>query len=125
MSALEIGQALVAAANSGREAEESFVAKYYADNIVSIEGADSDDMPARMEGIEAIHGKHEWWWANNDVPGTTAEGPFIGNRQDQFVIRYTLDMTPNGGERTQMAEVGLYTVDGGKIVQEEYLYLMG
>ena len=28
------------------------------------------------------------------------------------------------GERSQMVEVGLYTVAGGKVVQEEFLYLM-
>ena len=36
-----------------------------------------------------------------------------------------MDMTPHGGERTQMEEIAIYTVKDDKIVQEEYLYLMG
>jgi hypothetical protein len=64
----------------------------------------------RMEGIDAIRGKHERWYANNDVHSTTVEGPYIGHRDDQFVIRFILDMTPAGGERAQMTEVGLFTV---------------
>jgi hypothetical protein len=37
-----------------------------------------------------------------------------------------MDVTPKAsGERVQMREVGLYTIAGGKIVQEEFLYLMG
>jgi hypothetical protein len=35
-----------------------------------------------------------------------------------------MDLTPNGGERMQMVEVGVYTAANDKTVQEEYLYLM-
>ena len=123
MGALEVGQKMVELVNQGREGEEAFVAEFYADDIVSIEGQGTDEMPARIEGIDAIRGKHEWWYANNEVHGTSAEGPYVGNRDDQFVVRFTLDATPKGGERNQMTEVGLYTVKDDKIVQEEYLYL--
>ena len=124
MSIMEIGQKLVAAANEGRTAEGAFVDEFYAADVISIEGQGSDEMPARIDGIDAIRGKHDWFYDNNEVHGTVAEGPYIGNREDQFVVRYTLDMTSNG-ERGQMTEVGLYTVRDGKIAQEEYLYLMG
>ena len=40
-------------------------------------------------------------------------------------MRCIMDMTPKDGERTQMTEVGLYTLKNDKIAQEEYLYLMG
>ncbi len=125
MSVMEIGQKLIAAAQAGQAAEAEFVNEYYADNVVSIEGGESEDMPARLEGVDAIRGKHEWWFGTNEVHGTQAFGPYVGHRDDQFVVRYILDMTPPEGERTQMEEVGLYTVADGKIVQEEYLYLMG
>ena len=126
MSIMEIGQQLVAAANAGQEAEAEFVNKYYADDIVSIEGGEgSEEMPSRLQGIDAIRGKHEWWFSTNTVHSTQAQGPYIGHRDDQFVVHYVLDTTPPDGERSQMAEVGLYTVADGKIVQEEYLYQMG
>lgn len=125
MGALEVGQKMVELVNRGREGEAAFVRDYYAKDIVSIEGQGSEAMPARIEGIDAVHGKHDWWYANNTVHGTHAEGPFVGHRDDQFAIRFAMDITPQGGERSQMTEVGLYTVKNDRIVQEEYLYLMG
>ena len=126
MSVMEVGLKMVELVNQGREGEAAFVRDYYADDVVSIEGGDlSEEMPARIEGIDAVKGKHEWWYANNEVHGTQAEGPFVGHRDDQFAIRFTLDATPKGGERNQMTEVGLFTVKDDRIVQEEYLYLVG
>jgi hypothetical protein len=125
MGAMEVGQQLVEQVNQGREGEAAFVRDFYADNIVSIEGQGSEEMPARIEGIDAIHSKHAWWYDNNEVHSTVAEGPYLGHRDDQFVIRFEMEMTPNGGERGQMTEVGLFTVKDEKIVQEEYLYLVG
>jgi hypothetical protein len=116
---------MVEMVNRGRDGEAAFVAEFYADDIVSIEGQGSEEMPAWSAGIEAIRGKHEWWYANNEVHSTAAEGPYVGHRDDQFVVRFVLDSTPKGGERGQMTEVGLFTVKGGKVAQEEYLYLMG
>lgn len=125
MNAMEIGQKMVAAVNGGRDSEHAFVVDYYDDNIASIEGQGSEEMPQRMDGIEAVHGKHNWWYDNNEVHSSVASGPYCGHRDDQFVVRFNLDTTPNGGERSQMEEVAIYTVSHGKIVQEEYLYLMG
>ena len=125
MGAMEVGQKLVEMVNSGREGEAEFVGSYYADDIVSIEGQDSDEMPARIEGIDAIRGKHAWWYDNNEVHGTIVEGPYVGHREDQFIAKFIMDMTPKGGERMQMTEVGLFTIKDDKIIQEEYLYLMG
>lgn len=125
MGALEIGLALVEMVPQGRAGEQDFVAQYYSDDIVSIEGQGSEEMPARIEGIAAIKGKHDWWYDNNDVHSTSVEGPYVGHREDQFIVKFTMDHTPNDGERTQMQEVALFTVKDDKIVQEEYLYLMG
>ena len=123
MSALEIGKKLVELVNAGKDAEA--VDTLYDEKIVSIEGQGSEEMPARIEGIEAIRGKHRWWYDNHEVHGSKATGPFVGDRDDQFAVHFELDATPKAtGERMQMSEVGLYTTRGGKIVQEEYLYLI-
>jgi hypothetical protein len=125
MGVLEVGQALVEMVPQGRASEQEFVVQYYSDNIVSVEGQGSDEMPARIEGIAAIKGKHDWWYDNNEVHSTAVEGPYVGNREDQFAVKFTMDHTPTGGERAQMQEVALFTVKDDKIIQEEYLYLMG
>ncbi len=125
MNAMEIGQKMVAAVNKGRDAEHAFVLEYYDEKIVSIEGQGDENMPQQMAGLDAVKGKHTWWYDNNEVHGSVATGPYCGHRDDQFVVRHNMDTTPQGGDRGQMEEVGIYTVAGGKIVQEEYLYLMG
>jgi hypothetical protein len=123
MSALEIGQNLVQLVREGKGMEA--IDTYYGKNIVSIEGQDAPEMPARMEGIEAIRGKNQWWYDNHEVHSLVVTGPFCGFRQDQFAVEFEIDLTNKAsGERSQMREVGLYTLEGDKIVQEEFLYLM-
>jgi hypothetical protein len=122
MSAIEIGRKLVALCNADKNMEA--VESLYAKNVVSIEGQGSEEMPARMEGIDAIRGKHTWWYDNHEVHSATATGPFCGHRDDQFVVKFDMDITPKGGARMQMSEIALYTVKDGKVAQEEFLYLM-
>lgn len=121
-SNIKIGAELVALSNAGEGLEA--VTRFYDEKIVSIEGQGSDEMPARMEGLDAIHGKNTWWYDNHEVHSAVATGPYCGHRDDQFVVRFNMDVTfKPTGVRSQMEEVGLYTIRGGKIVQEEFLYL--
>ena len=123
-SASEIGTQLVALSNAGKEAE--FVEKYYDEKIVSIEAQGSEEMPARQEGIQAIRGKHQWWYDNHEIHSSKAVGPFCGHRDDQFAVLFEMDTTYKpSGQRSQMTEVALYTVRDGKVVQEEFLYRVG
>lgn len=123
MNAMEVGQRLADLCKAGEF--EQAMNELYADNIVSIEGQETDGMPARMEGIEAVRGKSQWWYDNNEIHGTQTVGPFCGWRDDQFIVQFDMDVTPKGGERMMMSECALYTVADGKVVQEEFLYLMG
>ena len=118
----EIGQELVRLSNAGQSLDA--VDKLYGKNIVSIEGAGSDALPQRMEGFDTVRGKSVWWLDNHEIHTSSATGPFCGHRDDQFAVLFEMDVT-NGpsGERSQLREVAIYTVDGGKIVQEEFLFL--
>ena len=121
-SVSEIGKKLVALSNAGKGPEA--VETLYDEKIVSIEPEANEAMPARMEGIEAIRGKNAWWYENHEVHSSVATGPFVGHRDDQFAVHFARDATfQESGERFQMTEVALYTVKGGKVVQEEFLYL--
>jgi hypothetical protein len=124
MSALETGKQLVAHCRKGKFLDA--VEKLYARNIVSIEPQGAPGMPAKMEGIAAVRGKNQWWMENHEVHDAQVEGPFVGPQKDQFAVRFGLDVTNKpSGQRMQMAEVALYTVNrAGKIKQEEFLYLM-
>ena len=124
MTAAEIGSQLVALCNEGKGLEA--VERFYDEKIVSIEGEASEALPQVMEGIEAIKGKNTWWYENHDIHASTAEGPFCGHRDDQFAVRFEMDVTfKPTGERQQMTEVGLFTIADDKIVQEEFLYAVG
>jgi hypothetical protein len=121
-SNVAIGARVVALSNAGKGLEA--IDLLYDEKIVSIEGEGTEEMAARIEGIEAVRGKSEWWYGHHDVHEVVATGPYCGHRDDQFVVHFRLDVTfvPTG-ERREMEEVGLYTVRGGRIVQEEFLYL--
>lgn len=122
MTTLEIGQELVKLSNSGQSLDA--VDKHYGKDIVSIEGTASDALPQRMEGFDAVRGKSVWWLDNHEVHASSSTGPFYGHRDDQFVVFFEMDVTfKPSGERSQLSEVGIYTVTDGKITQEEFLYL--
>jgi len=123
---LEVGQQLVALCNQGNGMEA--VNTLYADDIVSVEarGDDQGPMPRQMTGLDAVRGKSEWWYANHDVHGGTATGPFP--HDDRFIVHFKFDVTPrigpNAGERMTIEEAALYTVNDGKVVREEFFYDM-
>lgn len=122
-AALEIGKKLVALCNAGKDTEA--VDTLYAKDIVSIEGQGTEQMPARMEGLDAVKGKSAWWHDNHQIHSFKAAGPFYGHREDQFAAEFEIDVTnKQSGQRMQMREVALYTVKNGKVAQEEFLYLM-
>ena len=90
---------------------------FWSDDIVSLEPADGP--MARVEGRAQLLEKHAWWFDNTEVHSTTTEGPYVFG--DQFAVRYGMDVTMDG-ERSQMEEVGVYTVQDGKIVEERFFY---
>lgn len=125
MTTLEVGKKLVELCRQGKNLEA--IETLYSPKIVSIEAVGGGPMPARMEGIQAIRGKSEWWYANHDIHSGSAEGPFPhGNR---FVVFFKYEVTaksgPMAGQRMKIEEAALYTVEGGKITQEEFFYDMG
>ena len=122
MTALNIGTDLVALCNAGNA--DQVIEKYYDKEIVSIEGQDSEAMPARLEGLAAVEQKNQWWYDNHTVHRLHASGPYVGLAEDEFIVRFEIDVTPKDGERWQMDEVAKYRVRDGKIVEEVFLYNM-
>lgn len=92
--------------------------RYWSEDIVSREASGGE--MAVANGLAAVKGKGEWWAANHEVHSVKVEGPFVSG--DQFVVRFSMDITPKGQARLSMDEVGLYTVKDGKIVEESFFY---
>ena len=100
------------------------ISQLYSPNIVSKEAQAPEGMPAEMQGIDAIRGKNEWWVNNHQIHSAETQGPYVNG--DRFAVVFDYDVTPTAGpmagQRMQMKEVAVYTVDNGKIVHEEFLY---
>ena len=108
-----IGEDLVLLCNTGRAHEVT--SKWLHPRVESIE-ADGQ----LWKGVRGVEAKSAWWYANHEVHGFSAEGPYVG--ATGFAVRFRLAVTPKGGERMEMTEVGVYTVRDGKIVREEFMY---
>jgi ketosteroid isomerase-like protein len=121
-STATVAQELVALCREGRFLDA--VNKLYSPRIVSIESSGSPEMPAEMNGIEAIRGKHQWWEENQDVHSMEVNGPYLGDTQ--FAVQFTFDATFKlTGQRNTMTEMALYTVKDGKVVREQFFYNPG
>jgi ketosteroid isomerase-like protein len=122
---LKVGKRLVELCNADKNMQA--VEELYAPNIVCIEAAAMPDMPQRMEGIDAIRKKSEWWYENHTIHSGEAKGPWPHG--DRFIVHFKYDVTskvgPMAGKRMTIDEAGLYTVKDGKIVKEEFFYDMG
>ncbi|MEM7627071.1 MAG: nuclear transport factor 2 family protein [Planctomycetota bacterium] len=121
---MDLANQLAALCREGKNLEA--IEKLYADDIVSTEVMGTPEMPARMEGKDAIKGKNQWWFENHEIHGGDVQGPFPHG--DQFILAFSYDMTPKcgpmNGQRGQMQECGLYTVRDGKITEEKFFYHM-
>jgi hypothetical protein len=118
MNTTEVAKELVALCEKG-EYEEA-VNRFYAREIVSIEPEAMGSMPAEMKGFENVSVKTRWWLENHEIHSAKVTGPFVA--RDKFVVRFDIDVTnKQSHERTEAAEVGIYTVKDGKIVREEFL----
>ena len=121
MKTEEVAKQLVDFCKKG--AFEEAVKNLYGEEIVSVEPASMNGMPAEMEGLAAVSEKSRWWMENHEVHSLEATGPFVA--YDRFVVRFDMDVTEKqSGRRTQGAEVAIYTVIDGKIVREEFLPLL-
>lgn len=123
--AYEVGKKLVELCRAGKAKEA--IKSLYSPQVVSIEAVAGPAIPARLEGLEAVLGKAEWWESNNEVHRADANGPWPHG--DRFIVHFNYDVTATGGPmagtRMTLDEAALYTVNDGKIVQEEFFYHMG
>jgi hypothetical protein len=91
----------------------------YDPNIVSVEGDGK-----QTAGQGPVIKKSEDWVSNKTFHGETVAGPFYnGANPDQFVVYFTLDVTPKAtGKRITLEEVAVYTVKNDKITREQFFY---
>lgn len=113
----EIGRAVVGALNAGRPDRELW-ARWWHKNAESIEG---EGVAMAWRGMRAIQAKGEEWTSTHIIHGASAEGPYVG--ATGFAVKFRMDVEDTGtGQRHVMEELGVYSVQKGKIVREEFFY---
>ena len=119
-STAAVAAELVALCRAGRNLDA--IERLYARDVRSIEPVGSEEMPAEVEGIDAVRAKNHAWFDNHEVHGAEVNGPFVGEN-NQFAVQYSYDITfKPTGQRTGGTEMALYTVEDGRIVQEQFFY---
>jgi hypothetical protein len=122
MTALEIGKKLVELCNKGQN--QVVTETLFSPDIVSVEAASMPGMQREVRGLEALAAKGKWWSDNHTVHSAKHEGPWPNG--DRFIVRFTYDVTNKpANRRSTLDEMGLFTVENGKIVREEYFYVTG
>jgi hypothetical protein len=118
MTTIEIANRLVALCLEGKN--EQAITELFSDNARSIE-ADESMGPKIVEGKEGILAKNQYFHSSlASFHGQEISSPVVGG--NHFSISWSIDVTFKGRERTQMAEICVYTVENGKIVSEQFFY---
>jgi ketosteroid isomerase-like protein len=96
----------------------------FSPDAVSVEAAAMPGLPLEAKGLKAIAEKGKQWGDNHEVHSAKLEGPWPN--ANRFVVRFSYDVTNKpSGRRMQMDEVGLFTIENGKITREEFFYNVG
>jgi len=93
----------------------------FSEDAVSVEAFVPPGQDPVATGLKAIRAKGEWWASTHEMHKGEVTGPYPnGNR---FIVRFNFEVTNKQmGKRLQMDEIGLFTVENGKIVREEFFY---
>ena len=121
MTTVEIANKLVELCKEGKNEEAKTL---YAEDAVSVEAVAPPGMDPVSRGLPAIRAKGQWWSANHEIHSAVVAGPWP--LEDRFIVGFKFEVTNKpSGKRMTMEEMALYTVQGGKIVKEEFFYPMG
>lgn len=120
MSAQEVGKKLVAFCKAGQNIES--IKTLYADAVESIEAVEAPGSSRVTRGKTAVLDNNVKWLAAHEVHSAVTEGPYPhGN--DKFAVRFSFDVTNKAsGQRHKLDEVAVFTLQGDKVVREEFFY---
>ncbi len=119
MNTMEIAKKLADLCRQGKN--DDAVNTLFSTQAVSVEAFAPPGGQQEAKGLEAIRAKGKWWRDSHEVHSASVTGPWPhGNR---FVVGFQFDVTNKPSkQRMKLDEVGLYTVENGKIVREEFFY---
>jgi hypothetical protein len=117
----EVADKLVKHCSAGKF--DDAVDALYSPDIVSMEAGAPPGQSRESKGIAAVKAKGKWWVDNHEVHSSTVEGPLVAG--SHFSVTFKLDITfKPQSKRFKMEEIAVYKVVDGKIVYEEFFYIM-
>ncbi|MFD1158623.1 nuclear transport factor 2 family protein [Roseovarius aestuarii] len=119
---IKLGREFVQAMRNRRGIEH--VDEIYAENAESVEAVVPPGRDVRIaKGRGAIKAKRGDWLATHDIHKLDADGPFV-HPPNRFGVRYEAQVTQKAtGREMTLREIAIYTVEGGKVVREEFFML--
>ena len=119
MTTQEVAKRLVELCEKGEFLKA--IDELYAKDIVSIEPFPMNGESCETKGFDGVHAKSVAFMSAHEFHGGKTTGPYIA--ADRFIVRFDLDVTnKKSNQRMQMSEAGLYFVEGGKVVREEFFF---
>jgi ketosteroid isomerase-like protein len=119
MNTMDIANKLVELCRQGKN--DDALGTLFSDDAVSVEAFAPPGGEQQANGLAAIRAKGEWWVNNHEIHSAAITGPWPHG--DRFIVGFQYDVTNKpSGQRMTMDEVGLYTIENGKIVREEFFY---
>ena len=122
MTTQEVANKYVEMCNAGKMDE--IQAALYAENAVSIEMEGAPGASQKVEGMEAIKAKGQYWQGSVEAfHGIEVEGPVVAG--EHFSCALKMDITYKGQARKKDEELAMFRVKNGKIVSEQFFYPVG
>ena len=100
---------------------EKAINTLYAQDILSTEAMSYGDSPKEQKGINNILQKSLAWVKANTVNRIEVSEPLV--TEHEFAVKMLCDITnKQTGQQMVMTELCVYTVENGKITQEQFFY---
>jgi hypothetical protein len=117
-----IGQKYVSLCKQGKF--DTCLEELFSKDAVSVEAWTPPGVDPVARGLSAIRVKGEAWARDHEIHAVELSGPFPLDQR--FAVFFRFDVTNKPSQRRiSMEEVGLFTIESGKIVREEFFYAAG
>lgn len=120
--AMTIGQRYVALCKEGKF--DACLSELFAEHATSVEAWVPPGVERSATGLPAIRAKGEAWGQQHEIHSIELSGPFPFEQRFAVFFRFDVTNKPTK-QRIAMEEVGVFTVEKGKIVREEFFYAAG
>jgi hypothetical protein len=120
--AMEIGGRYVGLCNQRKF--EACLDELFSKDAVSVEAWAPPGLERIATGLAAIRAKGEAWARDHEIHSLEVSGPFPLDQRFAVHFRFEVTNKPSG-RRMAMEEVGLFTIESGKISREEFFYAAG